>query len=525
MSRPPRGAGPAGEAGTGTGTQGDAATPGRAAMPVPPATPVPPVPSGPLDAAVSPGRGAPLVPAVPSGVPGPTATPAPAPSAVPDARAEAAVRRALGGEPGEPAEPPPPPPAGWRAGERALGHATVAAVALAAALITGHAWLLALAAGPLTLLALALPYGARPERVETSVEVEPRRVFEGEQVTARITVTHDGRAGRLDPGVTLGPGLRLDHLTTGRAHLELVFTAERWGRWTLGTVDIDLYDTGGTARRTVRADLGEIAVFPVPSHAALTPVPVRLPQRLGEHTAVQRGEGVEVTGVHPYVRGERQRRINWPASTRRGSIQLHQFAAERAADTVVLLDVLTDVRDPGTGTSSLDETFRAAAGLVRAYLRTHDRIGVVSVGGATRWLQAGTGNGYFYRIVESVLEVRKDLAYRTTGISRLPPPALPEGALVYVFTPLTDSRILDVLHQVRGRANPMVVVEIPSGDPPVEPGDVTAELALRLWRADRDATRFALTERGIAVVRHRPGDTLDLALAPLLRARIHGGTR
>ncbi|MEU8952984.1 DUF58 domain-containing protein [Streptomyces sp. NPDC048518] len=445
---------------------------------------------------------------------------------MPARRAAAAVRRALDGRHDGASQPPPPPPSGRRAGERALRWATLAVVALAAALITGRPWVLALAATPLVLLALALPSGPRPESVTAEVEVEPRRCFEGEQVTVRITLSYEGASARLDPGVALGHGVRLDHLAVGPHRVDLVLTTRRWGRWTLGTVDVDVYDPGGLARRTVRAELGDIAVFPVPDHAGLTPVPVRLPQRLGEHTAVQRGEGVEVIGVHPYVRGERQRRIHWPATTRRGTLQVHQFAAERTADTVVLLDVLADVVDPVTGTSSLDATFRAAAGLVRAYLRTHDRVGVVSIGGATRWLRPGSGHGYFYRIVESVLEVRKDRAYRTEGLTPLPPPALPEGALVYLITPLTDQRIFDVLHQVRGRANPMVVVEIPTGQPVPEPGDTVGELALRLWRADRDAMRFALLERGIAVVTHRPGETLDLALAPLLlRTRIRGGTR
>jgi uncharacterized protein (DUF58 family) len=441
-------------------------------------------------------------------------------------RQSAAVERALGGRPPQeaPSGPPPVPPAGWRPGERVLGWATVAVTALAAALLSGHAWLLAAAAAPLTLLALSLPLG-RPRRIEAAAEVEPRRCFEGETVTVRVTVAHDGAAGRLDPGVTLGPGVHLDHLGVAGGRIDLALTPRRWGRWSLGTLDIDVYDTGGAARRTLRVDLGEVAVFPRPTSSTLTPIPVRLPQRLGEHTAAQRGEGVEVIGVHPYVRGERQRRIHWPATTRRGSLQLHRFAAERASDTVVLLDAFGDVRDPATGTSSLDETFRAAAGLVRAYLRTHDRIGVVSVGGTTRWLQPGSGDGYFYRIVESVLDVRKDLGYGGAGLGRLPAPALPEGALVYVITPLADQRILDVLHQVRTRANPVVVVAIPTGDPPVEPGDRRAALALRLWRANRDAIRFALTERGIAVVAHEPGRTLDLALAPLLRTRIHGGTR
>ncbi|MEU8432838.1 DUF58 domain-containing protein [Streptomyces sp. NPDC029216] len=445
--------------------------------------------------------------------------PAPAPGAA------AAVQRALDGRRDVTAEPPPPPPPGPRAGERALRLGTLAVVALAAALISGRPWVLALAVVPLVLLALALPGGPRPDGVTAEAEVEPRRCFEGERVRVRIEVAHDGETGRLDPGVTLGHGVRLDHLAVGPYHVELVLTAQRWGRWTLGTVDVDVYDRGGLARRTVRAELGEIAVFPVPGPAGLTPVPVRLPQRLGEHTAVQRGEGVEVTGVHPHVHGERQRRIHWPATSRRGTLQVHQFAAERTADTVVLLDVLADVVDPVTGASSLDETFRAGAGLVRAYLRTHDRVGVVSVGGATRWLQPGSGQEYFYRIAESVLAVRKDLAHRTEGLGPLPPPALPDGALVYVLTPLTDQRIFDVLHQVRGRANPMVVVEIPTGDPVVEPGDAEGELALRLWRADRQAMRFALVESGIAVVAHRPGETLDLALAPLLRTRIRGGTR
>ncbi|QNP74786.1 DUF58 domain-containing protein [Streptomyces roseirectus] len=449
---------------------------------------------------------------------------------VPARRAAAAVRRALDGRNGVTghevaAQPPPPPPPGRRAGERALRWGTLAVVALVAALVTGRPWVLALAVTPLVLLALALPSGPRPTEVTAETEVEPRRCFEGEQVTVRITLAYDGAPARLDPGITLGHGIRLDHLAAGPHRVDLVLTARRWGRWTLGTVDVDVYDAGGLTRRTVRADLGEIAVFPLPEHAALTPIPVRLPQRLGEHTAAQRGEGVEVTGVHPYARGERQRRIHWPATTRRGTLQVHQFAAERTADTVVLLDVLTDLVDPAGGTSSLDETFRAAAGLVRAYLRTHDRVGVVSIGGATRWLRPGSGHGYFYRLVESVLEVRKDRAYRTEGLGPLPPPALPAGALVYVITPLTDQRIFDVLHQVRSRANPMVVVEIPAGEPVLEPGDTAGELALRLWRADREAMRFALTERGIAVVAHRPGDTLDLTLAPLLRTRVHGGTR
>jgi uncharacterized protein (DUF58 family) len=447
-----------------------------------------------------------------------------APVPPPDAAVDrAAVDRALEGRT-LPAQPPHPPPDGPRASERTLRLLTVAVVALSAALLTGRAWLLALAAAPLVLLALALPR-AFPRRVETSTTVEPSRCFEGDTVTLRIAVAHDGDAVRLDPGVTLGPGLRLDEVVVGRSTVTLRHTALHWGRWSLGPVDLDVYDAGGIVRRTVRVAAAEVAVFPHAAQARFTPIPARLPQRLGEHASPQAGEGAEVVGVGPWVPGERQRRIHWPSTTRRGSVQLHRFAAERAADTVMLIDAFGDVVDPVTGVSSLDETVRAATGLARAYLRTHDRVGVVSTGGTTRWLAPGTGDAAFYRIVESVLDVRKDRRFDAPGLERLPPPALPEGALVYVFTPLSDARVLKVLRDLQARGRRPVVVEIPSGDPQVEPGYVAGELGLRLWRAERDAMRFALRDSGVPVLRHAVGESLDLALAPLLSGRVGGRGR
>ncbi|MFF2040959.1 DUF58 domain-containing protein [Kitasatospora sp. NPDC058170] len=438
------------------------------------------------------------------------------------ATARILARSAAATAEGLPSSPPPPH---WRAGERTLRLLTVTAVAAAAALATGHPWLLALAAAPAVLLALAAPGAAGPPRLSLTTTAEPQRCFEGERITVRTTVHHDGRIGPLDPVISLGPGLVLESVAVTPTAVNLAVRADRWGRWTLGTIDLDVYDPGALTCRTLRADLGRVDVFPVPSTARLTPIPVRLPERLGEHTTAHDGTGVEVVGVRPHVPGERQRRIHWPSTTRRDAVQINQFAAERASDAVVLLDTLGDFRDAATGLSSLDETLRAATGLTRAYLRRHDRIGLVAVGGQLRWLSPAAGDRQFYRMVESVLEVRQDRAHRGPALHRIPPPALPGHALVYAFTPLADQRILEVLGRVADRGNPLVVVEIPAGEPPVEPGDEIGALALRLWHAEREAIRSALRERGVPVTRHTPGEALDLALAPLLRRRIRGATR
>jgi uncharacterized protein (DUF58 family) len=438
-----------------------------------------------------------------------------------------AVRRALDGPQSvdAPAEPPRAPTQAWRLTERALRLSSVATAAAALALITGRAWMLALAAGPAVLLALGAARSSRPTRAAARAVVPSRRCFEGETITARVDLAFDGLVGWIDPGVAPGPGVELAGVEVSGPVVTFSFIARRWGRWTLGVADIDLHDVGGLGRRTVRAELGDVDIYPMPTDSTLTPIPTRLPNRLGEHTARQTGDGIEFAGVRPYAWGDRQRRIHWPSTTRRGEIQISQFAAERAADTVVLLDAFGDVRDPATGRSTLDDSVRAAAGIARTYLHSHDRVGVVSVGGRLRWLQPGTSGGYLYRIVETVLEVRRDLGYHTPDIDHVPAAALPHGALVYAITPLADDRILDVLRDLAERGNPVVVVEIPTGDPRVEPDDEAAEYALRLWRLDREALRFSLVERGIPVVAWDGSGELDLALAPLLRTGVRGRVR
>ncbi|HET9172850.1 MAG TPA: DUF58 domain-containing protein [Actinospica sp.] len=436
------------------------------------------------------------------------------------------LRRALGDAdtPLEPREPPSLRSIGWRLSERGHRLALVAACALVGALLSGHAWAFALAAGPVVWLLLAATPGSRPERVEASAAVPVRRCFEGEPLTARIELSYAGSAGGLDPAVYPGPGVELIGLRQRGAVLELEFTAQRWGRWSLGTVDVDVYDRGGLARQTVRAELGDCEIFPLPDDSSLTPIPTRLPNRLGEHTSRQHGQGLEFVGVRPYRFGDRQRRIHWAATTRRGSIQISEFAAEQATDAVVLLDAFGDVVGTNGG-STLDDSVRVAAGIARAYLRSHDRVGIVSLGGKLRWLTPGTGSTHLLRIVESVLDVRRDLGYQSPDLDRVPPPALPNGALVYAVTPLADDRFLDALRDLALRGNPTVIVEIPADEPRPDAEDPGSPLALRLWRLDRAALRFSLTERGMPVVAWEGEGTLDLALAPLLRRPVHGRTR
>jgi uncharacterized protein (DUF58 family) len=240
----------------------------------------------------------------------------------------------------------------------------------------------------------------------------------------------------------------------------------------------------------------------------------KLPNRLGEHRARVPGDGTEFIGVREFVPGDRQRAINWPASTRRGRLQVNTFAAERSQDVVLLVDATSDVGEPGE--SALDLALRGAAGAARAYLAARDRVGVITYQwGGTQWLAPSLGRRQVYRIVDVLL--RSDTGWaRGATFSRLPRAALPPGALVVAFSPLLTGRFVEALRDMRERGFSLIVVDVLNTAPP--PRRTFADnAARRVWQLEQDSIRFSLRELGVPVVKWDGGAPLDLPLAPYTR--------
>ncbi|MFL6116082.1 MAG: DUF58 domain-containing protein [Catenulispora sp.] len=436
-------------------------------------------------------------------------------------------------------------PTSWRPTQRAMRLLAAAVGTVIPAIAFGAWWCVPLAAGPL--LMLVAHGGTHPSRIRAEVDVPDRRCFEGETLTATIRLAADAAAGwtrqeylppRAREDNEFGPaptpsGVRLLSLELSGAVITVRLLVPRWGRWALGAVAIDVHDTAGLRVTALHADLGEVEAFPVPAPDETVLMPQRFPDRFGEHSARTPGEGVEFIAVRPYVFGDRQRRINWSATTRRRELQVNTFEAERAAEAVIVVDALSDLPQPQLPDdprprSTLDTAVRGAAGLAQAYLSAHDRIGLVTLSGRARWLTPGSGNGYLYRIAETVMDLRKDFTYETGGLSRLPTRVLPRGALVYVFSPLLDRGVVEAVRDLADRGHPLVVIDVLAHEPQLAAGarpDHLDALALRLWRLDRQAVRFVLGELGVPVVTWDGVAPLDLALAPLLRLPVAGRAR
>jgi uncharacterized protein (DUF58 family) len=399
----------------------------------------------------------------------------------------------------------------WRPSRHARRLYTLALAGLLLATLTRRPEFAGLAAPALLLLGAGRP--GRPARVGVRVALATSQLYEDELGAVDLTIDDDDHDIRwvLQAGRGVEPA---SATAVNGAAARFEFTVPRWGRRQLGTVGLVLYDRWRLAEGRVTVELPAVDCYPQPAVQRTRVVLSRLPNRLGEHSARVAGEGVEFTGVREYVPGDRQRAINWPATTRRGRLQVNTFAAERSQDIVLVVDATSDVGEPGS--SALDLGLRGAAGAAQAYLDGRDRVGVICYQwGGARWLAPSLGRRQVYKIIDTLLSADAGWA-RGESFSRLPRAALPPGALVVAFSPLLDHRFVETLRDMRERGFALFVIDVLNTGPSTR-RTFTDAMTRRIWRMEQEAIRFSLRELGVPVV-HWDGVTpLDLPLAPYTR--------
>jgi len=413
-------------------------------------------------------------------------------------------------------------PLRWRPTRHAARVATVCAVALVAPSLVGRPELLAVAA-PLLVLLAASGREHTPTQACVVAEVTPLSCLEGEHLDVRVQLRFDAPVDavtlRLHPTRHLnvaGPPDRT-FVSTDEVDVTWRLRALRWGRHQVGDLAVDAVRAGRMSGAGLVVRLGEVRVYPMAPPSSAPLVPTDLLDRIGEHVGRVAGEGMQFAGVRPYAPGDRVRRVHWPSTMRRDRLHLTTFATPRSADVVLAVDAYSDVGSGSGGT--LDRSVRGVAGLAAAYLRTADRVGVVAVGGGARWLPASGGSRRWYAIAETLLETRYEPG--SPRDLRLPRVALPPGALVILLSPLLDEAAVAAVTSVRERGHPVVVVDV-LVEEPVGGRDEASQLALRLWRLDREALAYRLVERGVPVVSWDGVGPVGAVLTPLAHRPLLG---
>ncbi|HEY5661258.1 MAG TPA: DUF58 domain-containing protein [Gaiellaceae bacterium] len=397
-------------------------------------------------------------------------------------------------------------------------YAGLAALGLLAALAVRRPEL-AVVAAPFALYAgIGLLLARRP-RIDAEVELEGERVLEGDELEARVTLSAEIGAERVEVLLQLPRELvvaegvnpvQLRLADGDRRELTFRLRCARWGAFRVGRIFLRTHDAFGLFVHEATLDLRRpLKAYPSEEHVRNLLKPLETQVFAGNHVARQKGEGIEFADLRRFVPGDRIRHVNWRASARRGELWINEHHAERNADVVLLLDSFAEARRGDS--STLDPALRAAGTLAARYLREKDRVGFVTFGGILNWLLPTTGAVQLYRIVDAMLDTQIVLSFAWRDIGTVPRRTLPPQALVIALTPLLDDRAEAALLDLRGRGFDLVVVEISPLSLLPEPRGEAGRLADRLWRLRRDAVRGRFERAGIPVAVW--GDETSLAAA------------
>lgn len=407
---------------------------------------------------------------------------------------------------------------------RLRGYAVIAAGAMLAAIAGGRPALVAVAAVFLTFLLVGVTLARQPA-IDLTTALARERGLEGEPLPLALTAR--SRGGPAELSLTLSPpeGVDAPQRTwalapppDGEVTVRAVLVPRRWGVRGAGTVAVEVSDPLRLFRwRGNHAIEGQVRVYPRPERLQTLIAPRSTQSLTGNRVARSRGDGMEFAEVRPFVSGDRARRINWAASSRRGELFVNDTHPDRNADVVLFLDTFEETRLGSEGT--LDLGMRAATSLASQYLAARDRVGVVSFGGVLNWLEPALGSRAGYRIADALLQAEIVFSFVTKTLDVIPRRLLPSGALVIALTPLLDTRTITALIDIRGRGYDLAIVEC---DPePFMPPPRTSEqdLARRLWRLEREALRSHLRRQGVSIVRWEPGQALSIPIAAMSAAR------
>lgn len=382
-------------------------------------------------------------------------------------------------------------------------------ILLVAGLAAGRPDLVVLA----TPLALALSAGLlRPAgtsagpSVTLRVAVDPPCPTEGCAVQLSVDV-HAAAADLVVLDLGLPPGAAVDGeswvalLARDRREVAVRVLPRRWGDLTLGPVRVVAYGPGLLTARTAERCGFTVPVLPeVTPGRAIDPIPQAL-TGFGEHRSRLPGEGTEFAAVRPFQPGDRPARVNWRATARWGRLHVDEALTERIGDVVLVVDSHADLGGDYGGT--LDIAVRGAAAAAAAHLARGDSVQLLEVGARVRWLPRLSGRSDLPRALAWLAGTRGSghpEHWRVAQVRRV----VPARALVLVFSPLLEERVVTMVSGLRRRGQPVLVQDTWDEQMLPPPEDAVEELARRVWRLQREATLDRVRDAGVAVRRVAP---------------------
>ena len=337
------------------------------------------------------------------------------------------------------------------------------------------------------------------------------RGFEGDDFVCTVHVDAKSDLSMIEVFGVLPPGSELNQGTND------MFTSMRKGeskslKFGFSIPHRGVHRIGGLAVRihhppalrsweTVRERDLECVVYPLPETIKTDFRPFHTQVYTGNYVSKTVGDGIEFADMRPLLPGESPRRINWRATARAGELVVNEFAVERNADVVLLVDTFADMGVQGH--TFLDYAARGAGSIAHHFVGQKNRVGLIEFGCYLSYLPPRPGMRQWYDISDRLSRMAVHHRHVSYEVATLPRRILPPRALVLAFTTFLDDRFLEALVDLKGRGFDIVAIFLS----PVQLQEkiVAAEtkklrirkIALRIWRLENTARMRDIRMSGI----------------------------
>lgn len=128
--------------------------------------------------------------------------------------------------------------------------------------------------------------------------------------------------------------------------------------------------------------------------------------QIGVKRRQRRGEGSDFFQLREYRQGDSQRQIHWQASARLRKLISKEYQDEKNQQVIFLLDCGRRMRHAEHNRAQLDEALNAVLLLAYVAVRQGDSVGIMTLGGESRWLPPSGGQSAVKRLLESLYDLQ-----------------------------------------------------------------------------------------------------------------------
>ena len=171
--------------------------------------------------------------------------------------------------------------------------------------------------------------------------------------------------------------------------------------------------------------------------------------------------------VREYASGDSLHHIHWRSTARTGSLMVKMFDADRsynASKTAwVLLDMNEDSHFSHEEENSDEYAITIAASMVRKYLQSGMRVGVIASDDQPYFTYAERGEEHLWEILEKLAIIKADPKTKLNEVVSQHSDTFRDNPLVIIIATSLTENLMEIVHQLKNRIDSVVVVLIDIG--------------------------------------------------------------